>query len=95
MAPLLIEGDKIYAEQRGCGLVSSKSNTVVVGKIERVPAPKVVDPLYSCEALVRVVQVVPGARVDVYVNGIFRGTATGGGTDLTVPVSGQLNVGDR
>ncbi|MPZ34713.1 MAG: DUF1326 domain-containing protein [Rhodospirillales bacterium] len=95
VAPLLIQGDKIYAVQRGCGLVSSKSDAVVVGKIERVPAPKVVEPLYSCEALVRVVQVVPGARVDVYVNGIFRGSAVGGGTDLTVPVSGQLAVGDQ
>lgn len=95
VAPLLIEGDKIYAIQRGCGLVSSKSDSVVVGKIKELRPPKVVEPLYSCESLVRVVQVVPGARVDVYVNGIFRGTAVGGGTDLTVPVSGQLNVGDQ
>jgi hypothetical protein len=44
---------------------------------------------------VRVVDVVPGARVDVYVNGIFRGSAVGGGTDLAVGVSGQLAVGTR
>ena len=94
VAPLLIKGDKLYAVQRGCGLVSSKSNVAVVGVIERVPAPEIVVPLYSCESVVRVAGVVPGARVDVYVNGIFRGSATGGGTTLTVGVSGQLAVGD-
>jgi hypothetical protein len=94
VAPLLIETDKIFAVQRGCGLVSSKSKAVVVGKLERLQAPRVVDPLYSCENSVRVVNVVPGARVDVYINGIFRGSAVGGGTDITVGVSGQLNVGD-
>ncbi|WP_043345533.1 DUF1326 domain-containing protein [Belnapia moabensis] len=95
VAPLLIAGDTIFAVQRGCGLVSSKSNAVVVGKIERVPPPRVVEPLYSCESAVHVVDVVPGARVDVYVDGNFRGSATGGGTDLTVGVSGELEIGDQ
>ena len=94
VAPLLIATDKIFAVQRGCGLVSSKSKVAIVGKIERLTAPRVAEPLFSCENAVRVVDVVPGARVDVYVNGIFRGSAVGGGTDLTVGVSGQLNVGD-
>jgi hypothetical protein len=94
VAPLLIKGDKIYAVQHGCGLVSSKSNVAVVGVIERLPAPKVVDPLFSCEARVRLTNVVPGARVDVYVNGIFAGTGVGGGTDLSVGVSAPLQVGD-
>lgn len=94
VAPLLIKGDKIYAVQRGCGLVSSKSNVAVVGVIERLPAPKVVDPLFSCEARVRLANVVPGARVDVYVNGIFAGSGVGGGTDLSVGVSAPLKVGD-
>lgn len=94
VAPLLIANDKIFAIQRGCGLVSSQSNTVVVGKLERLNAPRVIEPLYSCDNAVRVVDVVPGSRVDVYVNGIFRGSAVGGGTDLTVGVSGQLAVGD-
>jgi hypothetical protein len=94
VAPLLIANDKIFAVQRGCGLVSSKSKSVVVGKIERLQAPRVAEPLYSCEKAVRVVDVVPGARVDVYINGIFRGSAVGGGADLTVGVSGPLAVSD-
>lgn len=94
VAPLLIANDKIFAVQRGCGLVSSKSKSVVVGKIERLQAPRVTEPLYSCATAIRVVDVVPGARVDVYINGTFRGSAVGGGSDLTVGVSGQLSVGD-
>ncbi len=31
VAPLLIRDDKIFAEQRGCGLVSSQSDAVIVG----------------------------------------------------------------
>jgi hypothetical protein len=94
VAPLLIENDEIYAVQRGCGLVSSKSDPVRVGKIERLPAPKVVKPLYACTAAVKVEGVVPGARVDVYIDGVFRGTGVTGGTDVTVGVSGELEVGD-
>lgn len=94
VAPLLIANDKIFAVQRGCGLVSSKSAAVVFGKLERLQPPRVAEPLYSCENSVRVVDVVPGARMDIYVNGIFRGSAVGGGTDLTVGVSGQLVGGD-
>ena len=95
VAPLLIAGDTIFAVQRGCGLVSSKSDAVDRRrKSNGCRRRRVVEPLYSCEAAVRVVNVVPGARVDVYVDGIFRGSAIGGGTDLTVGVSGELEVGD-
>jgi hypothetical protein len=95
VAPLLMVGDKIYAVQRGCGLVSSESAPVKVGKLEGLRPPKVVSPLYSCENLVRVTAVAPGARVDVYVNDIFRGSQPSGGDTVTVGVSGQLEVGDK
>jgi hypothetical protein len=94
VAPLLIEGDEIYAVQRGCGLVSSKSDVVKVGSTERLRPPKVVEPVYSCETSVKVENTVHGARVDVYVNGIFRGSSATGGDDVLVGISGQLNVGD-
>jgi hypothetical protein len=94
VAPLLIEGDEISAVQRGCGLVSSESDRVRVGRAEELPAPKVVEPLYAC-AGVRVEGVVPGARVDVYVNGVFRGSAVTGGEDVEVGVSGGLVPGDE
>ncbi len=94
VAPLLIRGDEIFAVQRGCGLVSSKSAPVLVQAIEELPPPKVAEPLYACESGVTVVDVVPGARVDVFVNGIFRGTEKTGGDSVFVPVSGTFAVGD-
>jgi hypothetical protein len=94
VAPLLMAGDQIFAVQKGCGLVSSKSDPVTVGRIERLHPPKVAEPLYACGPVVRVEAVVPGARVDVYVNGIIKGTAKSGGTDVNVGVASPLSVGD-
>jgi hypothetical protein len=94
VAPLLLKGDKILAVQKGCGLVSSKSAEVEVRAVRELPAPQVAKPLYSCESGVRVVNVTPGARVDVYVNSIFRGTQNTGTSTVVVPISGQLAVGD-
>ncbi|MFN0193688.1 MAG: galactose oxidase-like domain-containing protein, partial [Aestuariivirga sp.] len=95
VAPLLIANDKIFAVQKGCGLVSSKSPSVVVGRTERVLPPRIEEPLYACQGGVFVVDLVPGARVDVFINGIFRGTGAGGGKDLFVSVSGTMNPGDQ
>jgi len=95
VAPLLIQGDEIFAVQRGCGLVSSQSDPVKVQGLEDLPPPRVAEPLYSCVAGVLVTDVVPGARVDVYVNGLFRGSEKTGGTTVTVPVTGMLQVGDQ
>lgn len=95
VAPLLIAGDKIYATQKGCGTVSSESARVTVQSIPEFRAPTVVEPLYSCATGVPVEDVVPGARVDVFVNGIWRGTATAGSTEVTVGIYGELEVGDQ
>jgi hypothetical protein len=94
VAPLLIRGDDIFAVQRGCGLVSSRSVPVRVQAVERLRPPTVAIPLYGCEGGVTVLDVVPGARVDVFVNGIFRGTEKTGGNTVFVPVSGTLVAGD-
>ena len=95
VAPSLIQGDEIYAVQRGCGLVSSESDKVPVQSLQDLPRPVVASPLYACENAVRVLNIVPGARVDVFVNGIFRGTAKTGGDTAVVPVSGVLVVGNQ
>jgi hypothetical protein len=95
VAPMLIAGDEIFAVQRGCGLVSSTSARVPVQAVEELPAPQVSRPLYSCVSAVEVTGVVPGARVDVYVEGVFRGTEKTGGTTVNVTVTGTLQVGER
>lgn len=94
VAPLLIEGDEIFAVQHGCGLVSSRSLAVRVQAVQELPPPEVVRPVYACETGVAVRNVVPGARVDVFVNAIFRGTQKSGTENVFVPVSGTLVAGD-
>jgi hypothetical protein len=96
VAPLLIKGDKIWAEQKGCGLVSSKSPLVPVQPLTKPGLPTVLKPVENCMKSVTVANVVAGAHVDVYVNNIWRGSAIA--TAVTVEVAilfGPLNVGDE
>ncbi|HEY2907530.1 MAG TPA: hypothetical protein VGJ29_16630 [Vicinamibacterales bacterium] len=95
VSPLLIKGDHIWAEQKGCGLVSSKSAVVTVKPLPKVTVPLVVPPVETCMKSVTVSHVIPGAHVDVYVNGQWRGSAVATATTTEVPVLfGPLLVGD-
>jgi len=95
VAPLLIKGDQIYAVQKGCGLVSSKSAAVTVQPLPHVLRPIVLQPVESCMKSVTVGNVVPGAHVDVYVNGGWRGSAIATAATVEVHILfGPLHVGD-
>jgi hypothetical protein len=98
VAPLLTAGpppDNIYAYAIGCGLNSSDSAKVTVQRLDQLRPPKVAEPLYSCQTHVKVTDVVPGAWVDIYVNGQWRGRAKAGKTEVDVPVQvGKLEVDD-
>jgi hypothetical protein len=95
VAPLLIKGDKIFAVQHGCGLVSSQSAAVTVQALPKVQNPVVLEPVESCMKSVTVGNVIPGAHVDVYVNGGWRGSAIATAASVEVPIQfGPLNVGD-
>jgi hypothetical protein len=97
--PALRLGDRIWAVQLGCGLVSAESTHVDVGplpgEVERPPLP--VAPLDQCMRAVAVRDVLPGALVDVRVNGQLRGTAAIGGERGVVPLSDgkRLHIGDQ
>jgi hypothetical protein len=95
VAPLLIADDKIFARQKGCGLVSAESEPVIVQRFGDLPVPKVVTPLYDCDTPVAVTDTVPGARVEVYVNGIYRGSALAGTDPTPVPIIGKLSAGNQ
>jgi outer membrane protein assembly factor BamB len=43
---------------------------------------------------VPVTNVIPGALVDVFVNGVWKGTVAAGASNITVGVNGRLKVGD-
>jgi len=95
VAPGLMEGDEIYAVQKGCGLTSDKSNVVPVKKPDQLPRPVVVTPLYDCGEQVKVENVVPGAIVEVYVNGNFAGDATVSEGEGSIDVNVLLEEGDK
>lgn len=94
VAPQLIKGDTIYAVEIACGLTSVKSNLVPVQAAPKLNSPIIIGPVEDCMRSVTVGNVVPGARVDVEVNGIWRGWADAGGTTVEVGIYGSLNVGD-
>ena len=95
VTPGLMDTDKIHAEQKGCGLNSGPSNVVTVQKPSDLPTPKVVTPLFDCGEYVEVVNVVPGAIVEVYVNGAFAGDATVSQDEGSVKVNALLKEGDK
>ena len=87
-------GDHIYAQEIGCGLIV-ESQHVPVQAMPRLRSP-IVEPIVdACMRSVTVASVVPGANVDVYVNGAWRGTVAAGASPVEVPIEyGPLNVGD-
>lgn len=95
VTPLTIAGDELTAVAVGCGSKSDRSAPVRVRELDELEPPTVVPPVDDCDETVTVEDVVPGAHVDVYVNGAWRGRATTGETETEVPVSvGDLDEGD-
>lgn len=95
VTPALMAGDEIYAAQKGCGLADVTSNVVVVKEPSELPDPQIVEPLYDCGKHVHVTDVVPGAIVEVYVNGNFAGGATISADSGTVTVNVMLEKEDQ
>ncbi len=96
VSPQLITGDHVYAVVQGCGLISAKSVAVPVQALPKPGLPQVLTPVDECMRSVTVANVIPGARVDVYVNESWRGTANAAATTVEVPILfGPLQVGDQ
>ena len=96
IAPLLTSGDQIYAQQQGCGQVSPKSPVVLVKTLPNQGAPIIVGPVGAGSSSVFVQNLIAGARVDVFVNNVFRGTAAATGPMVEVQLSAPiLSIGDR
>lgn len=93
VTPQLVLDDEIYARQVGCGLKSSKSPSLTVQKLPQVTSPAV-QPLDDCMRSVPVTNVIPGASVHVYVDGIWRCTSAAGTSSIEVPISGVLQAGN-
>lgn len=86
VAPQLAAGDEITARTVGCGEESAESGSEPVNDLDELGPPTVVEPVYNCHRPVRVTDVVPGAAVDVYVDGIWAGTTVAGEDTVAVTV---------
>ena len=96
IAPLLTAGDQIYAQQQGCGQISPKSASRLVKPLPNQGAPIIVAPVGAGSSSVYVQNLIAGARVDVFVNDIFRGTAAATGPIVEVELRPPLlSIGDR
>ena len=85
IAPALIVGDQITAVQSGCGH-TSHSSPVEVQRLGDLPLPTI-QPLPTDGArAVSVRDVAPGARVDLYVNDLFAGSAVATSSNVAVPI---------
>lgn len=88
-------GDRIFAQEIGCGL-TVESQRVQVKAMPRLGLPTVQPTVDACMRSVTVANVVPGANVDVHVNGAWRGSAAAGAATVEVPIIyGPLHVGDN
>lgn len=86
----LVAGDHIHASAKLCAdNFDSRDEDVSSLSHDLVP-PRVADPVEDCGGEVRVLEVVPGARVDVYVNGRFAGSARAALTEANVPLDRPL-----
>ena len=95
--PVLVKGQKITAVAIGCGLESEISDPVDVQEAPtHLPAPRIIEPVNTCDRFVQVRDLIPGATVDVYVNGTWSGRGMAGADADSIAVQIlPLEVGDQ
>ena len=91
----LTPDDEIRATANLCGDPFASEAELVRRLAGDLVPPHVADPVHDCGGTVRVIGVVPGASVDVYVNGVFAGSARASFSSVNVPIAKRLVNGDR
>jgi PKD repeat protein len=94
VAPLLIAGDTLHARVSGCAATET-SPPVKVGAAVTAFKPPEVEQTVEGDTAVTVVNIVPGAYVDVAVNGTPRGAAFSAVATRQITIGAPLAVGDR
>lgn len=100
VAPLLIAGDELYCTEMGCSDEVRTSGIVgVTEAAQELPAPTVLEPIFDDPnhqgGLVWVENVLPGAFVDIFVNGIWRsGQFVGSVTEPPRATRGSVMTGN-
>lgn len=90
---LLQAGWKVTATQEVGGTESLPSPAVAVQAGPSPNKPRIRTPLYPCAACVQVFQVLPGARVDIYQDGVWVGGADAAARTVNVGVHPGLRRG--
>lgn len=93
--PLLIAGDKITAQCVGCGKKGPSSDPVTVSSMLKSLKPPTVAKPVEQQTAVTVVNITPGATVDVDVNEVFRSQRTCAQNTAQIPITGALVIGDK
>jgi hypothetical protein len=96
VAPLLNPADSIYARQQVGEQISNASKSVPVAGLPNQGTPGIMTPVLASSQSVTVGNVIAGSRVDVFVNNVFRGSATATSQSVDISLSPPpLNLGDQ
>ena len=87
-------GEKISATMSGCGNSSIGSRAVQVGAAPALKPPVVIPPVRPFDRGAKIEKVVPGARVYVFVNGLWRASVDSFSENVFVAL-GALNIKDE
>lgn len=93
VAPLLLAGDAIKPLTYGCSLGGGRE--VIVQPAPEVLSAPGIGRVMQFMTAVPVTGVVPGARVEVFVNGVWRGNAVSARSSREIAITGFLQVGDQ
>lgn len=93
VSPLLIAGDSVTPGTVGCG-GNTSGRSVIVGPPPQELRPPGIGRIMQLMTTVPVTGVVPGAAVDVYVNGTWRGSAFVSQSSGQIAITGELAKGD-
>lgn len=89
----LIKGDDAWVEAKLCGDNFRSPEEEVQMSPADLPVPKIAAPVHDCGGFVRVLEIVPGATVEVYVNDQFAGSTRTAFKEANVPIKRLLQEG--
>ena len=92
VSPLLIAGDHISATIKACGDESQRSEPVTVEEHPAVHSPQIVHYVIAHSTAVKVDHIIPGAFVEIFVDGFWRGGSYATTETATIPILSELVV---
>jgi hypothetical protein len=82
----LVAGQKVSATQQGCNANGTSKPVTVLAIPNPLPVPVITTPVLTTASSVDVTGVIPGARVYLYVEGVYRSQVLATGNSASLPV---------